>query len=242
MNLRGGKSSETDKWAASHGAFVTATCIAVVLAAVIITLARMGASTSGFFEPLPASDEPSVTPPAPAYDVGTSKGSPDAPVTIISYTDFQCYYCQQFFLTTEKELEKVYVDTGKVRLVYKHFILQGEESLLAAQAAECAAEQGKFWPYADLLMEIRAEPGKNDLTEERLESVARQVGLDMATFRTSLQSGKYKEKVDQDTADGRAAGVTSTPTFFINGIKGVGSPAFETWQELIEELLRRAGK
>ncbi len=235
----------------SNGAFAVATAVAIVAAAVLIMLGRASYARTGFFLLPPISGSPSVTTlPAPpeanppgattspsAFISGTSNGSPSAPITIVVYSDFQCVPCQQFALTTEKELERVYVETGKVRLVYKHFIVYGEESMLAAQAADSAAEQNKFWPYHDLLMQMQASPKVEDISVAKLKSLAEQVGLNMAAFDASLKSGKYREKVIHDDAEGRALGITGTPTFLVNRMKGIGNKPLEAFQKVLEELL-----
>ena len=110
----------------------------------------------------------------------------------------------------------------------------------SALASECAAEQNKFWPYYNLLMQIQASPKEEDLTTATLKSLAQELDLDMAAFNTSLESEKHKEKVIRDDAEGRAAGVTGTPTFFVDGAKGVGHPPFEKFQEVIEQLLKES--
>jgi protein-disulfide isomerase len=180
---------------------------------------------------------PTPTPTPSVYVSGPSRGSLDAPVTIFVFSDFQCGICQQFALTTEKDLERVYIETGKVRLIYKHFITEGDESLLAAEASECAAEQNKFWPYYNLLMQAHFSPSKEDLTLARLQAFAQTVGLNMDTFNDSLNSGKFKDKVNRDTEEGTAAGVTGTPTFFVNGVPGTGNAPFDAFQKIIEQIL-----
>jgi len=156
------------------------------------------------------------------------------------YSDFQCYNCQEFALTTEKELEEAYVETEKLRLVFKHYVIFDEESMRAAMASECAAEQEKFWPYYDLLMQTRASPWEVDITTATLESIAQAVRLNMAAFNTCLQSEKYKEKVDRDKEEGEALGVTSTPSFIIDGGMATGHPPFAKFQEVIEQMLQES--
>jgi len=156
------------------------------------------------------------------------------------YSDFQCYHCQEFALTTEKELEEAYIETGKVRLIFKHYVIEGEESIQAAMASECAAEQNKFWPYYDLLMQTRASPVEEDLTTAALESLAQAVGLNMTAFNICLQSEKYKEKVEGDKEEGEALGITSTPSFIIDGGMAVGNPPFAKFQEVIEQMLKKS--
>ncbi len=234
------------------GAFTGATVLAVVFAALMITLGRIGHTRDYFSAPLPL-PAPTITPspipptvhptgtPTPTPFVptsGTSMGSASAPVTIVEYSDFQCSICQHFALTTETELARAYVQTGKVRFIYKHFIVFGDESILAAEASEAAAEQNMFWPYHDLLMQAQASPKAEDLTIARLESLAEQVGLNMTAFKAGLESHKYREKVSRDDSEGRASGVTGSPTFFVNGAKGTGNVPFEAFQQLIEEILK----
>lgn len=236
-------------------AVMAATTIAIVLTALLIILGRVSSHTSAYSQPPPTSGSPIVgpspsqppptptptsTPPPTVLAHVNSKGSLNAPVTIIEYSDFQCSHCQQFALTIAKQLDTTYIETGKVRLIYKHLIAFGQESLLAAEASECAAEQGQFWPYYELLMQLRASPDVDDLPISRLESLASQLGLDMATFRASLESEKYRGKVLQDDADGRALGIKGVPAFFINGVKMEGVASFEALQNVIEDALKRA--
>jgi protein-disulfide isomerase len=236
----------------SNWAFITATIVAVLAAVGMIFLGRISYSKPDFSLLASNINSPGVTnltplltgisgeaSSSPAFIYGTSIGSLDAPVTIVVYSDFQCGICQKFALTIEKQLEKAYVETGKVRYIYKHFIVHDNDSLLAAEAAECAAEQNLFWPYHDLLMKARPSSNVTDITVDYLASVAQQLGLDMATFNASLESGKYQEKVMQDDAEGRTLGVTGPPTFFINRMRGKGFHSFEAFQQVIEDQIRR---
>lgn len=231
------KKSVRDRWTVIHGPFVAFTLNAVIIASIFITLGWV--SGSGELTPSPPS-LPSPTTSPPVVISGKSKGLPNAPVIIINYSDFQCGHCQQFTLTIEKQLETAYIDTGKVLFIYKHIIAYDEESQLAAEASEAAAEQDKFWPYHDLLMQARASTKTDDLPISKLQSLAQQVGLDMETFNASLESGKYREKVLQEDTEGRALGVTAIPTFFINGIKKDGASSFEELQIIIDDILRKS--
>jgi len=152
------------------GAFAVVTVVAVVMAIVLIALGRVSiprASVNVFpsTTSVPTATlsstpviTPSMTSAVTPINLAMSKGSANAPVTIIEYSDFQCAHCQNFALTTEKELEATYIDTGKVRLIYRFITAFGEESQRANQAAACAAEQGQFWNYYYLLMMQRAHP------------------------------------------------------------------------------------
>jgi protein-disulfide isomerase len=248
----------------SSRAFAAATVLAVVLAIIMIGLGRAGYTKEFFTSPPPGTStpaiSPSVTPPVSAspssspsatnnpsgiipasYFSGTSVGSPTAPVTITEYADYQCSICQTFAATTEKDLERVYVATGVVRYVFKNFIVFGDESLLAAQAAEAAAEQNKFWPYHDLLMESRFSESAPDITLAKLQSIAQIVGLNMDQFNSAMSSGKFKDQVMQDDAEGKALGITGTPTFSVNGALGKGNVPLDAFKKVIDQILQGTG-
>lgn len=115
---------------------------------------------------------------------------------------------------------------------YYHFAFLSDESVLGAEASECAAEQEKFWEYHDLLFENR-----ESLTNEKLKSLADQLGLDQQTFGECLDTGKYKPIVEQQNAFARQLGVQSTPSFLVNGFPMVGAQPFDAFQKVIEQFL-----
>ena len=176
----------SQKPAVGTGAFTAATATALIVAALLIIVGRWG---------LPEEAEPPMEPLPSSLPSGTVRGSPDAPITIVEFSDFQCHFCQEFATTTLRKLESTYIQTGKVRLLHRHYPESGEESMLAALASECAAEQGKFWPYYDRLMAARASPEEIDLTEDVLVDFARELGLDINQFNASLDSERYREKI-----------------------------------------------
>ncbi|MGH7409972.1 MAG: DsbA family protein, partial [Candidatus Methylomirabilis sp.] len=141
---------------------------------------------------------------------GPAKGSEGAPITIIEFSDFQCAYCRKFWQETLPRLEAEYVKPGKVRFVYRHLAILGEQSVSAGQAAECAAEQKKFWEYHDKLF---ASQGPFAFTMGNLKQYANQLGLDTAAFNQCLDSGKYAQKVDAETGVGKMLGLRGTPSF-----------------------------
>ena len=209
-------------------AFTAATAAALVMAALLIIVGSMGLSEG----------EASL-PPSPTG--GTIRGSPSAPITIVEFSDFQCHFCQEFANTTLRKLESTYIESGKVQLRHRHYPIFGEESAVAALASECAAEQDQFWPYYDLLMAARASPKGIDLTRDRLEDFARELGLDTSQFNDCLDSAKYREKITQDYNLAKELGVQAVPIFFVNGVKVRGSQPFEVFQNIIEKLLEGSG-
>jgi protein-disulfide isomerase len=138
------------------------------------------------------------------------KGSPDATVVLIEYADFQCPYCGQFARQILPEIEKRYVSTGKLRVVFKHMPLQEihPQAVMAAETAECARQQGKFWQMHDALF------ADQRLDETSLVERARVNGVGMPQFSECVR-GSGGVKVKQDLATARALGLAVTPTFLI---------------------------
>jgi len=137
-------------------------------------------------------------------------GNKNAPVTIIEFSDFECPFCGRFFSQTLPSIKKSYIDTGKVKLVYRDFPLSFHPNAQkAAEAAECAKEQGKFWEMHDLLFEKGVSGGINSFKQ-----YAKDLGLDTVKFNSCLDSGRYTNEVQKDSQDGQSYGVSGTPTFF----------------------------
>lgn len=132
---------------------------------------------------------------------------------------------------------KQYVDTGKVRMVFKHFAFLGPESQTAAVASECAADQGKFWEYHDLLYNNQQGENQGAFEQPKLIALAGELGLDMATFEACLTEGKTLDRVQSDIAEGQQFGVRGTPAFFVNGRPLSGALPFDQFQQVIEQAL-----
>lgn len=155
-----------------------------------------------------------LPPPVPAELVVTGapfKGAVDARLTIIEFSDFQCPSCARYWAQTYPQLDKEYISTGTVKYVFRHFPLERihPQAIKAAEAAECAAAQNRFWEMRDRLFANQQALFPNDLVK-----YAQAVGLDEATF-TACLGGQMTARVRQDMAIGTQAGVTSTPTFFV---------------------------
>ena len=165
-------------------------------------------------------------------------GDPNAPVTIIEFADFQCPYCGRFFVQTKPQIDEAYIQSGKVRLGYWNFAFLGDESTWAAEAAECAADQDKFWEYHDILYGSQSGENQGAFNKDNLKKFAEELGLDTQTFNECLDSGKYTSLIQDDTSASSALGVNSTPTFLVNGQAVVGAQPFEVFQQTIESLLK----
>ncbi len=174
------------------------------------------------------------------------KGDPDAPVTIVEFSDFQCPFCSRFFIQTLPALQENYIDTGKVKLVYRDFPIDSihPNARPVHIAAECADEQGKFWEYHDVLFENQAQWNRlssSDLNS-KLNQYATSMGLNSASFDSCLSSQSIANEVNADYLQAAQYGVSGTPTFFIgnekNGfIKLVGAQPFTAFQAVIDAQL-----
>lgn len=188
------------------------------------------------------------SPKAVRIDVGDSPflGNKDAKVTIVEFADFRCPFCGVFYKEAEKQIIENYVKTGKVKFVFKHYAFLGDKSVWASEAAECANEQGKFWEYHNWLYDNQASESDLDYySKANLVKYAGKVGLDVNKFSSCLNSDKYLERVKADYDQGQAAGVTGTPTTFINGQlvinsrgQSAGASPFSVFQTVIENELK----
>ena len=169
-------------------------------------------------------------------DRGFTRGSKDAPVTIVEFSDFQCPFCKTATTTVKQILDKY---PGKVRLVFRDYPLASihPQAPKAHEAARCAAEQGKFWEYHDVLFERSPR-----LTPQDLKQYAQELKLDAAAFDQCLDSGKFVAEVDKDFQEGLALGLTGTPSFFINGRQIVGAQPLTAFQKIIDGELAKQAK
>ena len=183
-----------------------------------------------------------------SIDDDPMKGNPDASISIIEFSDFQCPFCAKFHETTLPQLEQNYISTGKVNFVYRDFPIQSihPNAIPAALASECADDQGKFWEMHDEI--FKNQRIWQDL--EILQSVAlfkqyaSNLGLDENAFDSCLDSGKYLNEITNDLNDGRAYGVTGTPAFFVGNEKiGFthisGAQPYSTFQRVIDGQLNQ---
>jgi predicted DsbA family dithiol-disulfide isomerase len=164
-----------------------------------------------------------------------TRGQEHSPIELIEFSDFECPFCLRAHATVEQVLS-AYGD--RVRFVYRQFPLPiHPHAVAAAEASECANEQGQFWPYYGRLF---ADPAKLEDGDLKADAVA--LGLDVAQFNGCVDSRHYRDAVERDIKEGAAVGVTSTPTFFINGRQLTGAQSFEVFKRVIDEELSRVQK
>src|SRR5258708_15633941 len=167
-----------------------------------------------------------------AYDPARLRGNPKAPVMIVEFSDYQCPYCHQVEPTVKEVLTK-YGD--KVSLSYRDFPLTAihSQAMIAAEASRCAEEQGRFWEYHDQLFTA------SQLEKDSLIEYAHNLKLDDKQFDSSLTSKKDKADIDKDEKEGRKAGVSGTPGFFINGVALSGAQGQDAFTRVIDDELAR---
>ncbi len=158
-------------------------------------------------------------------------GSEDAPGLIVAFINFQCPGCKKFYDETFQFMKDNYVDTGKLRFVVKDYPSTNfEQSLLLAEAANCAKDQGKYWEYFSMIFEEQER-----LSEEENSPVlewAKRLGLDTEQFLECLKTHKYAREALEDADEGAKAGVDATPTFFVNGKRLVGAHPLELFKKI----------
>lgn len=144
-------------------------------------------------------------------------GNKNAKITIVEFADFRCPFCEKFFKETESKLLSDYVRTGKAKFIFKNYAVLGQQSTWASEAAECAAEQGKFWEYHNWLYANQAP--ENDLTYYSKANLIKYAGkidsINTAQFTPCLNTDKYSKQVADDLAQGQSLGVSGTPTVLV---------------------------
>lgn len=198
----------------------------------------------------PVGDFKTITGTPPPNSDGSAIGSPDAKVVAMLFEDFQCPICREFTRSIEPQIMEKYVYTGKIRLDYRHLIvidgnLGGTESKDAANASECAAEQGWFWPYHNMLFGNQTGERVGDFTPQRLKAFAATFDkIDQTKFGSCFDTAKYQNIITADMATARQAGASGTPAFYIAGqplVAGIPRDGFATYQLVIEAALAAAG-
>jgi len=169
-----------------------------------------------------------------------SMGNADAPVVVVEYGDYQCPACGRFASTVKPKIVEEFVNSGQVRFVFRSFQFIGEESQWAAEAAECANEQGKYWEYYEKLYSSQAGENAGAFRKENLESFAVALGLETEQFNQCLASGKYTKKVEAETLEAQSLGLRSTPSLLVNGELVDGGAQYEILSAKIRQALSRS--
>lgn len=175
-------------------------------------------------------------------------GNASATVTLIEYGDYQCPFCTQFFSQTQPQIVQNYINTGKVRMVFRDFAFLGPESFTAANAAQCAEDQNKLWAYHNALYAAKVGDENNGGSENdgfyttaKFLQIAQQVGLNIPTFTSCVNNNTDANIVTQEKNAATAVGINSTPSFLINGQTITGAQPYSVFQQALDAALTQAG-
>ncbi len=167
-------------------------------------------------------------------------GNPNAPITILEWGDFQCTFCYRFHESSLSIIHKEYIETGIANLVFKDFPLNGPDSVLAAEAAYCAEDQGKYWLYHDELYTNWAGEKTGWITDDSLNQFAITSDLDIEKFNSCLDDHKYRQRVLDLEQFGKEIGIDATPSFLIFNdekiIKIRGNQPIDVFRKVIDDL------
>ena len=220
------------------GGVIVAVAVAVILFAALGSDSQPDTPTASSSQDTPAdtgSQEQSATDakpvPAPTQKVSL--------VTLEEFGDFQCSHCAQFAVTAGKQIKQDFVDTGRIIFKFSHFPFLGTESFRAAEATECAADQGKFWEFHDVVFENWKGVNEGHFSDNNLKLFASALQLDRGEFDSCFDSRKYLGKVQGDLRRGERLGVQGTPTLFLNG-KLLTPSSYEELAQLIESAIADA--
>jgi len=161
-------------------------------------------------------------------------GSAAAPITIVEYADYQCSNCRQFAEEVLPWLKRTWMAQGAVRVVFRDFAVKGAESVLAAEAAHCAGEQGRYWSFHDALFAAQSGENEGTFKRDRLVALAGQVGLDADALGACVDANRHRARVAAATQAALGQGFAGTPTFLVNGHKTQGAIPTDRWDELFK--------
>ena len=224
--------------------------VASFLLGALTTKLAVSQNPTGNPSPLAQPNSPQTTPntpnqPPPGAKVNVDAGhlpilgDKNAKVTVIEFADFQCPFCERFFKDAEHGIIKDYVNSGKVKFAFRHYAFLGQESNFAAEASECANEQGKFLEFHDYLYNHQGAENSGTFAKDKLIGFATSLGLNTDQFSSCLNSDKYAKQVSDDLLAGQKAGVNGTPTTFLNGQPVVGAQPYSAFKTLIDQELSK---
>lgn len=216
------------------GAFVLGFVIGVLVTKVHYL--EKGATTATGTATDTTAASPDITTPV-KVDPGhlPAQGDANAKVKIIEFADLRCPFCEQFYKEVEPQIKKDYVDTGKAVFYFRHYAFLGDASTLAANGAECANAQGKFWEFHNYMYDHQPDESDTSMyTVDNLSQIAGTLGMDSAAFSSCLTDKTYQKNVDKDLSEGQAAGVQGTPATFINGMLFSGACPYTNFKQAID--------
>jgi len=226
--------------------------IGAIIASIVITVVMFGLNSVTneielSLEPTPKIQD--IGPTKITMDTFVSNGSPvlgdsNAPITLVEFGDYQCHYCHVFFDSIEGDIIKNYVETGKVKIIFKDYNIIGEDSVKASQGAHCANDQGLFWEYHDILYSHWTGENNGWASSENLTNFAQQIGLNMDEWSECMDEGSHSQIILKSNDDARALELTGTPAFFVISSEGkvsklFGAQPFEVFKKIFDSQLKK---
>ena len=222
------------------------------IASIVIVIAFLGFENISnqpelIIEPSPTIQQ--AGPPKVTLNTFLANGSPilgnaNAPVTLIEFGDYQCHFCNVFFHSTEEDILKNYVETGKVKMIFKDYNIIGPDSVNASHGAHCSNDQGLFWEYHDILYSNWTGENNGWASSENLGRYAQEIGLDMEVWSECMLNGIHSQTILASNEDAKSLELTGTPAFFVIGPDGkttrlFGAQPFETFEKVFENELKK---
>jgi len=222
------------------------------IASIVIVIAFLGFENISnqpelVIEPAPTIQQ--AGPPKVTLNTFLANGSPflgnaNAPVTLIEFGDYQCHFCNVFFHSTEDDILKNYVETGKVKMIFKDYNIIGPDSVNASHGAHCANDQGLFWEYHDILYSNWTGENNGWASSENLGRFAQEIGLDMDAWSECMANGIHSQIILASNEDAKNLELTGTPAFFVIGPDGkttrlFGAQPFEAFEKVFENELKK---
>lgn len=219
----------------------------IILLVVFFTFSSLENEKTLEMKPTPTVQE--VGPPKVTMDTFLDNGSPilgnpDAPITLIEFGDYQCHFCNVFFHNTEESIIENYVETGKVKMIFKDFTIIGPDSINAAHGAHCANEQELFWEYHDVLYNNWTGENNGWASSENLLKFAQDIGLDVEKWSDCMINSNHSKIIAASNQDAKSLDLTGTPSFFVIGpnnevTKMFGAQPYEQFQRIFDSLLEK---
>ena len=222
------------------------------ISAVVLVIVFMGFNGMSNESELVMQPTPTIQPEGPAkvtMQTFLGNGSPmigdaTAPVTLVEFGDYQCHFCNVFFHSTEGDILKNYVETGKVKMIFKDYNIIGPDSVNASHGAHCANDQGMFWEYHDILYNNWTGENNGWASSENLLRFAQEIGLDTDVWSECMINGEHSQTIVGSNDDARALELTGTPAFFVIGPDGkvtrlFGAQPYETFERVFDEELKK---
>ena len=222
------------------------------ISSIVIIIAFLGFDSIS--TPTNLTIEPSPTlqqagPPKITMNTFLANGSPilgnsNAPITLVEFGDYQCHFCNVFFHSTEEDILKKYVETGKVKMIFKDYNIIGPDSVNASHGAHCANDQGLFWEYHDILYSNWTGENNGWASSANLAIFAQEIGLDMNIWTECMADGIHSQKIVGSNEDARTLELTGTPAFFVIGPDGettklFGAQPLESFEKIFQEELKK---